>query len=168
MVMALILRNSSRPLRPNSRPQPDCLLPSERRLRAHGGVDVDPDLTRVDPAGDPQAAGDVVGPDRAGKSVRRVVDHPHQLILVVEAEDAEHRAEDLLPRDAHVRRHAGEHYRAQEVAGALQRFVTTDHGGALVQTSLDILAHPRLLPGGDQRGRGWSLRPWRFRRAWPR
>ena len=66
--------------------------------------------------GDVEGLGDVGGVDRAAEAVGRVVGDAHRLVDVVERQDRQHRAEDLLAGDAHVVAHVGEDRRLQEVA----------------------------------------------------
>ena len=78
----------------------------------------------------------------------------HRVVDVVEGDDREHRAEDLLLRDAHVVVDAGEHRRLHvpalvEPGGAT--VAADDDLGALFLAERDVLLDPLLLALGDER-----------------
>src|SRR5262249_61684290 len=68
----------------------------------------DADVDSIDEAEDRL---DVVRVDRCGKSVFDRIGGFEGFIGVGDADDREHRAEDLFPRDSHLRAHAGEYRR---------------------------------------------------------
>ena len=78
-----------------------------------------------------------------------------RLLLGVERDDRDHRAEDLLAGDAHVVRHAVEHRRQEIRAVGQCRIVglrATHHDrGALAQPDLDVVLDPVALLGADER-----------------
>src|SRR5881398_2054241 len=70
------------------------LVTAERRLLVDAPAAVDAEHAGADAAGNPQRAADVAGPDRAGKTIRGVIDKPYDFVLVGERDDGEHRSED--------------------------------------------------------------------------
>src|SRR5438270_3911148 len=87
----------------------DAALPPHARLlvAAERGVGAVPDATIQRQRARPDAVGDPLGPlhvargDRPRKAVDAVVGDRNGVVLVVVADDAEDRAEDLLPGDPH-------------------------------------------------------------------
>ena len=73
---------------------------AERGRVAHARVRVDAEVAGLHAARDPDAAAEVVGPDRPAQAVDRVVGERDRVGLVVERQHADDRAEDLLRRDA--------------------------------------------------------------------
>src|SRR3954469_23067209 len=72
------------------------------------GVVVDPDHSRLDPPGDAGAALAVLGPDRGAEAELGVVGEVDRLLLGVDDDDRQDRAEDLLAHDPHLVGDAGE------------------------------------------------------------
>jgi hypothetical protein len=58
----------------------------------------------------------VVGPQRRGQPVARIVGDPHRIVDVVVFDDADDRPEHLVARDAHLRRYLTENRRFDEPA----------------------------------------------------
>src|SRR5262245_24544763 len=71
---------------------------AERRVDVEPHAAVGRDGSRADPAGDRERALLVRRADRAGEAVDRVVRDPHRVVVVLERDQAEHWAEDLLLR----------------------------------------------------------------------
>ena len=96
----------------------------------------------------------VRGPDAAGEAVVGVVGDPHRVVLVLVGLDREHRPEDLLLGDRHLRRHLGEDGGADEVA-ALEALGRLSAAGEQLRplrlALLDVAADPLALDVGDQR-----------------
>ena len=92
------------------------LVAAERRRRVVDVVGVDPDRAGLELARDVVRLLDVLRPDRGGQAVARVVGARDRLVDVGELDRRQHRPEDLLARDRHLRRDAVEHRRLEEVA----------------------------------------------------
>src|SRR5919106_1872644 len=116
---------------------------------------VDPHDAVLQPAGHPVGAGDVAGPYRRAEPVRRVVGQRDGLVLVVERDDDQNRAEDLLAGDPHVVGDADEHRGLDEptalASGDLRRSTTGRHCGALPLPDGDVLDDPVACPHRDHR-----------------
>src|SRR5256714_8663260 len=65
-------------------------------------VVVGPDHARLDPAGDPLALLAIRGPDRGAEAELGVVGQLHRLLVGIDRDDRQHRAEDLLFHDPHL------------------------------------------------------------------
>src|SRR5689334_22319357 len=87
------------------------LVAAERHADAVRARIVDPYVTRLHARGEPMRAVEVVRPDRCRQSIIERIDAPQKIVLVRPAEDAHHRAENLLAGDAHVVADVGEHRR---------------------------------------------------------
>src|SRR3546814_15544010 len=74
------------------------LVATERRVGAEPLAAVDADGSRTDPPCHRPGPRRVLGVDRAGEAVRRVVGYPDRVVVPVMGNHAEHRADDLLPR----------------------------------------------------------------------
>ena len=89
-----------------------------------------------------------------GQAIAGVVGDFDRLVLALERDDRQHRAENLLTRDAHVVVDVGEHRRPHEIA-AVEAFrpagATSDQARALVDAGLDQVLHLLELHLGDQR-----------------
>src|SRR4051812_6163652 len=110
------------------------LVSAERRERVVGAA-VDLDLTGAQLASDRLGALGITRPHPAGKPVLGVVGDPDRVLLVLVGHDRQHRAEDLLLGDRHLRRDLAEDGRPHEVAalGALGRLLAAGHDlGALL------------------------------------
>src|SRR5205814_394430 len=84
------------------------LVAAEGRARIEHIVAVDPHRARADGARHPVRLAHVARPHPGGEAVGGVVALQHGVVLVLERDDGDHRAEDLLPRDLHVVPDAGE------------------------------------------------------------
>src|SRR5580658_318598 len=84
------------------------LVTAKRRHVAHRAISIDPYGARAHARADIDGATDAAGPDTGGEPVIRLIGDRDRLVLIVETNDAEHRAEDLLLRDPHTVVHAGE------------------------------------------------------------
>src|SRR5690349_19072665 len=126
---------------------------TERRVEVHV-VLVHRVGAGADAAGDVHALVDVVGPHRPGEAVLAVVGDPHGVGGVLERDDGEHRAEDLLPGDAHVVVRVGEDRRLH-VPAAVEAVGTAaaadDDTRTLLLTERDVLLDPLLLALRDER-----------------
>src|SRR5262249_27458945 len=101
---------------------------AERRRDVSLAVAVDADRPRPETAGEAGRGIAVVGEDRGGETVGRVVRDPQRLLLVVEADDRDDRSEDLLAGDGHLRGDGVEDRRLDEPAAALgQHPLTPEH-----------------------------------------
>src|SRR5579863_4599064 len=92
-------------------------------------------------------AGDVARPDGRGQAVTAVVGNAQRLVEVAKADGREHRTEDLLTRDAHLRLHAVE-YRGLDVAAAaaLAHALTAErHARTLAAPRRDVVHHAMRL-----------------------
>src|SRR5690606_37886820 len=127
------------------------LVAAERRVRVAGGA-VQVDHAGAQPHGDGLGAGEVARGDVAGQAVDGVVGDADRILLVLVADDGDHRAEDLLAGDGHVVGRMREDGRTHEPA-ALHAFGTPETAGgepgalvdALLDHGLDLL---ELRPGG--------------------
>ena len=106
-------------------------------------VVVDPDRAHPQPGRDPLALAGVLGPDRAGQAVDRVVGDPDRLVLVAERLDGEHRPERLVLGDRH-RAGAAVEDRGQVVEAVGQRRVVGPRAAAAEHGALGD-------PAGDVR-----------------
>ena len=95
----------------------------------------------------------VAGEDRGAVRVRVLVDQPQALLEGVHAHHAEHRPEDLVPVDAHLRPDPVEQGRPQEEALGRQvgGAAVHDHGGAGLLALAHVVGHPVTVLTGDQR-----------------
>ena len=84
------------------------LVAAERQLRVALEEGVDPDRARPDGSAHADGGVEVAGPDAGRQAELRGVRDPGRLLGRVEGQDGEDRAEDLLARDPHRRRDAGE------------------------------------------------------------
>src|SRR5256712_6523139 len=130
------------------------LVAAEWCLLVDAPAAVDAQHPGLDAPRDPQRATDVAGPDRARESVGGVVDQPQDLVLAIERDDGQHRAEDLLLGDPHSVVGAIEYGRL-EVAAARQRAAgrraARQHPRSLALSHLDVRLHPLALFHRDQR-----------------
>ena len=113
------------------------------------------------PLGDADRALLVGRPDAAGEAVVAVVGDPHRVVLAVVGLDRQHRAEDLLLGDRHLRRHLGEDGGADEVAAVEplgRRGAAGDELRALGLALLDVAADALALDVGDERAEPGRLR----------
>src|SRR5438552_11637269 len=92
------------------------LVAAEGRTRVEDVVAVDPHRSGADGARHPVRLADVTRPHAGGEAVGRVVALQHGVVLVLERDDGDDRAEYLLTGDLHVVAHAGEDGGLDEVA----------------------------------------------------
>ncbi|MNO55579.1 hypothetical protein D3C76_460720 [compost metagenome] len=107
-----------------------------------------------------QAVGlaDVLGPDVGGQAVLGVVGQLQRLGLVLERDQAHHRAEDFFLGDAHAVVHVGEHGRLDELPlGQVRRQVgralqaTGHQAGAFFDADADVAGDLVVVLLGDHR-----------------
>src|SRR5262249_12111073 len=77
------------------------LVATERHIATVGGASIDTDEARAQPAGDGQGALQRTRHDVAGQPVEAVVGDADGVLLVLEPNDSEDRAEYLFPSDRH-------------------------------------------------------------------
>ena len=95
----------------------------------------------------------VIGPDRGGQAVDRVIGEGHCLALVRERRRREHRSEDLLPGYAHRRAHGIENRGLDVVAAGLHQrpLPAEDDSGAFGHTAVDVAENTLHVSAVDQR-----------------
>jgi hypothetical protein len=150
---ALISRNSCRPNTPPSRPLPDCLNPPKGEPWREA-LAIALDHARAHPPRHPAKLLGVARLDVVGQPVLGVVGHGDGMLLVLEGQDRQDRAEDLLAVDRHLGRHVGED-RGADVEPPVQVPRPPGAAGhqprALVDAGLDQrldLVELRLADGG--------------------
>ena len=131
--------------------------PNRRRLPAAEAVvadrdrdgHVDADHADLHLVLEPAGGAAVVGEDRGAVAVRVGVDQVQALVVAVDADDGQHRAEDLLGVDAHVRGDVVEQGRAEPeaVRGAVE--VLLGVAGPAVDDQFGAGVHPGLHVAGD-------------------
>src|SRR5690606_38043196 len=93
--------------------------------------------------------------DTRDQAVLGPVGDLERLILVAELDDADHRPEDLLTGDPHLRRHPDEHRGSHEVAPretwVARQLGTCGDRRPFGDAELDVLLDPILLTTGDER-----------------
>ena len=99
---------------PSSRPKPDCLKPPNGVETRTELFELIAEHAGLERARDAQRARAVLGPDRAGEAVGRVVRDADRIRLVVERDQRGDRAEDLLARDPVVVRRLDDRARVPE------------------------------------------------------
>src|SRR5690606_9297171 len=129
------------------------LVATERAEDAGAAVRVDGDHAGPQALRDAHGAADVPGPDRPGEAIVVRVRLADDVRLVLEGDNGEDRAEDLLAGDAHVVADAAEDRRLEEVAfrEVLRTAATEGQLRALVLADLDIGRHAIELCRGDDR-----------------
>src|SRR5262245_9123284 len=90
------------------------LVPTERRVRSEPVATVDTHGAGPDPLRDRDRPVVVGAEDGAGQAEDRVVRDPDRVVVILVADDREHRAEDLVLGDLAVRVDVGEHGRLVE------------------------------------------------------
>ncbi|OLE17655.1 MAG: hypothetical protein AUG88_06270 [Actinobacteria bacterium 13_1_20CM_4_68_12] len=119
----------------------------------HGDRHVDADHADVDL--ELELAGDtaVAGEDRDAVPVRIFVHEPQGLVVGRNAGDAEHRAEDLVLVDVHLRLDVVEQRDAEEEPSAVGRSLAavSDDGGALVAALVDVRRDLVAMLARDER-----------------
>ena len=143
---------SCSPSGPNSRPMPDCLKPPNGAPMSER-VHVDAVGAGADGGRDVEAVCDVGGPHRTGQPVVGVVGDADRVVLVAVAQHRQHRAENLLPGDAHVVGGVGEQRRLARTSRARtgSRSPPSDDAGAFAAARLDVVLDAALLALGDKR-----------------
>ena len=122
------------------------LEPAERRVHPHRRVGVDGERARVHLPGHAQRAAGVARPDRAGQAVDGVVGPGDRLVLGVEHQHGDDRAEDLLTGGGVVVGD-GVQDRGREPEARPVRRGPGDQDGRVVDVTLRL----RALCPGDQR-----------------
>ena len=107
-------------------------------------VAVDPDSTGLESVGDSDGGVDVGGVDSSGKAVRGVVGKANDLLLILELGDGADGAEDLLLHDLHVGLDISEDGGLDEVTLVAVALTTSDNGGTLLLTGVDV-AHDTVV-----------------------
>src|SRR6266480_3510611 len=127
-------------------PEPREFVAAKRRRRIIEVVRIHPDRPRLDGAGHAVRLLDVLGPDAGGEPVHRAVGELDAFGLVLERQDREHRAEDLLIHDFHARLGAVEHGRLDVVALPvyLRGLAARYQPGALLLSRGDVRQHHLL------------------------
>src|SRR5947209_17885413 len=74
---------------------------SERRRQMAHVFGIDPDHAGLETSRDPMRAAEIARPDITGEPVAHVVADPDSLRLILEWDDSQHGAENLLLRNAH-------------------------------------------------------------------
>src|SRR4051812_48448927 len=125
------------------------------------GVVVDPDHPRLDPPRDAGAPLAVLGPDRGAEAELGVVGKVDRLLLGVDDDDRQHRAEDLLAHDPHLVGDAGEDG-GGDVAAALEPGRIDRAAAALGRAGSDRILDqvdddPVLVLGGHRADLGVPL-----------
>src|SRR5262249_38604050 len=111
---------------------------------------VDPDHPRLDRARDAMAARGVARPDGREEAVADVIRDPDRVLLVLERDSRDDRAEDLLLGDGHRAVDSGEHGREIEGARAVPRLPACDDLRSLLTALLDEAVHAVAMRGGDE------------------
>ena len=150
----LVSRYWSNPAMPFCRPMPLCLYPPKGMSACPIGM---PPLTAKVPvrirSATPSARSSERREDAAREPVDAVVGDADRVVVVVEGDDDEHRAEDLLLGDRHGVVDVGEQGRLDEPAlGEVRRPASAQRQGRpLLDPLLDVAEHPVTLLGRDQR-----------------
>ena len=146
---------SSKRVRAHVLAEADGLVAAVRHLADDRDVVVDPDAAGPDLAGGPQRAEDVAGPGRGRQAVRRVVGQRDALVVGVERQHDQHRAEHLvlddLGRPGRRRRPASARSRRPRASAPPGHRAAADDLGAVAARPLDEAGDALLLPARDQR-----------------
>src|SRR5215831_11397108 len=128
---------------------------AEWRGRIEGVITVDPNASAPQALRHTVREPEIARPNGGSKAVNRGVGDLDRFCRIAEANHAEHRAEDLLPRDAHVRHHIRKDGGLDEEALGLASFgialASGEQAGALLLPVLDIVQNAIHLPPGDLR-----------------
>lgn len=134
------------------------LHPAERLAQVAHVLAVDEDHPGLDAACQAMGLADVLGPDVGGQAVFHVVGQAQRLGFVLERDQADHRAEDLLLGDAHAVVHVGEHRGLDELPLAQVRrqagrtLQAAGHqGGAFLEADADVAGDLVVVGLGDHR-----------------
>src|SRR5262249_40813322 len=123
-------------------PDSGLLVPAERSREIMRARRIDPYVACFDQRGGPMRGCQVARPDRSGKPVINVVDRAQHRRLVGPSKHAQHRPEDLLPGDPHIRRHVSENRGFDEETLAemriLRRLAARDQARAVLCSVSDI------------------------------
>src|SRR6202042_2329264 len=111
----------------------------------------DPVGAGAPPGGVRKRGGDVGGPYGTGQAVIAFVGDPDRVVFVAVTQHGQHRAEYLLPGDAHVVGGVDEQ-RRPHIPTALGRSVvaTEHHAGTLLLTGPDVFLDLALVPLREQ------------------
>src|SRR5437764_1608349 len=128
------------------------LVAPERHVRAHGHTAVDGDEAGPDAAGDGEGALERPRRDHAGEPVLALVGDANGVVVVLERDDDEDRAEDLLLGDRHRVVDVDEHRRLDVPAFRVVRRAAAAEGKRrpLLLALLDVAQDPVALLLGDQ------------------
>src|SRR5882757_4839403 len=114
------------------------LIATERRDRIDDVVAIDPDGTSLQPARNLVCATDVVGPDRSGETIGRVIALQDRIVLVLERDYRHDGSEDLFASDLHVVLNIGEDGRIHEVTLAFAYIAARSNLGAFLLTDFQV------------------------------
>src|SRR5690554_6682406 len=137
------------------------LHPAEGHGLVPAGPVIDEYLAGVEPTGDAHDAVDVLAPEPRRQAVDAVVGHGHGLLLRIEAEHREHRAEDLLLPDGHLGGHAVEYRGRDEEPSAfdLGGLAAGAQPGALLAPLLDVAQDAAILGRSEEHTSELQSRP---------
>ena len=121
-------------------------MPGNARVRH-----VDPDGAGLDARGDAVAARGIARPDGGHQPVLDVVRDPDRVLLVLERDHGDDRAEDLLLRNGHAGVDLREHGRRVERARPVLRLPAGHDLGSLLDALLDEAVHLAPVILGDER-----------------
>lgn len=107
-------------------------------------VTVDPDSSGLESVGNADGGVDVGGVDSGGKTVAGVVGGGNDLLLVLELGNSADRAENLLLHDLHVGSDISEDSGLDEVTLLAEALTTSDNGGTLLLTGVNV-AHDTVV-----------------------
>ena len=116
-------------------------------------MDIDADLPRIDLPGTAQRPRDIVGPDRSRQPLRGAVAPHDQVVLFVEPQHGDDRAEHFFLFYAHAGPDFGKQGRTDEMPRSVDRGAFQERVRAFTFGDCDLIEHPRLLPHGNQRAK---------------
>src|SRR4051812_22992169 len=128
--------------------------------QAHVGIaiGVHPDRAGAGPLGEALQLADVAAPDAGSEAVGRAVGDAQGVGLVLELDDADDGAKNLLLRDPHLVLDIGEHGRADEIAALADTRSACDECRAFPLADVDIVEDRlHLLLGDDGTERGLAI-----------
>src|SRR5439155_24160941 len=104
---------------------------------------VEPDHAGLPRVGHPQRAAHVAGPDVAGQAILHTVGDLDRVLLVLEGDHGQERAEYFFLRDPHFRMRAGDQRRLNVIpaAGAVMRLSADSDGSAVLLCDVEIAAY---------------------------
>ena len=114
---------------------------------------IEPDHAGLQRIGHPQRAAHVAGPDIAGQAILHAIGDLDRVVLVLEGDHGQERAEHFLLRHPHFRMRAGDQRRlhVMSAAGAVMRLAADRNGGAVLLRDVEIAADFGEMPLMDQR-----------------